>query len=116
MWLKRSGFHFRCSRRTAFIFIRLFSTIEESAFRVAATHFLRQYFIEKATKKIHYSLKVIKEQYKLTRKVNIGMLARIKNISKLDADKNGIVTLNSVAEILEMEMDTDLESIQSIFK
>lgn len=47
--------------------------------------------------------------------VNAGILERIRNISALDADKNALITLTSLAQILELEIETNLESLQSLF-
>lgn len=92
-----------------------FSTIEEASFRVAGSYFLRQYFNSQDDPNAQYQLADIRKQYALVKKVNIDVLARIRDINELDADKNGIVTLNSLAQILELEIDTNLESIKYIF-
>lgn len=47
--------------------------------------------------------------------VNAGILDRISNVSALDADKNALVTLTSLVQILEMEIITNLESLQHLF-
>lgn len=91
-----------------------FSTVDESLFRIVSMYLLRQYYLQ-PTHGQKNPLRDIKSHYAQVKLVNAGMLKRILNISALDADKNAIVTLSSLAQILEMEVDTNLESLQNIF-
>ncbi len=92
-----------------------FSTVDETIFRVFTTYMLRQYY--RHSKNLHgdFELKNIKKHYGRVKSVNRGMLERIKEIEALDADKNAIVTLNSLTQILEMELDSNLESLHYLF-
>lgn len=92
-----------------------FSTVEESAFRVTGSYFLKKYFTSKSTAEEQYCISDIGEHYGLANHVNRGILARIKDLNSLDADKNSLVTLSCLAQILEMEIAANLESIQHIF-
>lgn len=91
-----------------------FSTVDESIFRVVAMYMLRQYYRKKAVPESD-PLDEIRARYSLVKQVNVGLMDRIRHVSALDADKNAIVTLASLAEILEMEIDTNLESLQHLF-
>lgn len=92
-----------------------FSTVDESLFRFLAAYMIRQYYLHTKRDKGDFDLKNIKEGYSLVRQVNKGMLKRIMDISKRDADKNAIVNLNSVAQILEFEADDNFETLSYLF-
>lgn len=57
----------------------------------------------------------IEEHYEEVQMVNVGILKRINMTSQMDADKNAIVTLNALAQILVMEVEEDLESFKQLF-
>jgi hypothetical protein len=92
-----------------------FATVDESIFRIVAVYMLRQYYRKDASKDDQFLLNDIKKHYSLVKQVNRGILKRILSISDLDADKNAIVTLSSLGQILEMEIDANLESLQHLF-
>ncbi len=92
-----------------------FSTVDETIFRVFTTYMLRQYYRRSEKQNAGIELKDIKKHYTLVKQVNNGMLERIRDITQFDADKNAIVTLDSLAQILEMEIDTNLESLRNLF-
>ncbi len=57
----------------------------------------------------------IQDHYDEVQQVNEGILKRINMTSEMDADKNAIITLNSLAQILVMEVDEDLDSFKRLF-
>lgn len=57
----------------------------------------------------------IQEHYSEVQQVNEGILKRISLTAEMDADKNAIVTLNALAQILVMEVDEDLDSLKQLF-
>lgn len=91
-----------------------FSTVDESIFRIVAMYMLRRYY-RNGSSALSDPLADIKTHYSQVKLVNAGILERILSISALDADKNAIVTLASLAQILEMEIETNLESLQNLF-
>ncbi len=92
-----------------------FATVDESVFRSVAAYLLRQYFLKDEEQTADFELNNILGQYEVVKKVNKGMLERIRDISVRDADQNAIVTLNSLAQILEIEIETNLESLRHYF-
>lgn len=92
-----------------------FATVDESIFRIVAVYMLRQYYRKDAAKNDQFLLDDIKNHYALVKQVNKGILERILSITDLDADKNAIVTLSSLGQILEMEIDANLESLHHLF-
>ncbi len=92
-----------------------FASVDESLFRSASTYLLRQYFEVQIGKQPDYALGKIKEHYGKIEMVNHGMLERIRNATVLDADRNAIVILNSLAQILGMEVDENLDTLRPLF-
>ncbi|MFH0781062.1 MAG: hypothetical protein V2B20_03790 [Pseudomonadota bacterium] len=92
-----------------------FASVDESLFRIVALYMLRQYYLKDGAMGESFYFDDIKNHYAQVKQVNKGILERILSITALDADKNAIVTLNSLGQILEMEFDTDLESLQYLF-
>jgi hypothetical protein len=92
-----------------------FATVDESIFRIVSVYMLRQYYRKDVSLNDRDFLEDIKDRYALVKEVNKGILERILNITELDADKNAIVTLSSLGQILEMEIDANLESLQHLF-
>ncbi|KAB2891921.1 MAG: hypothetical protein F9K32_01985 [Desulfobulbaceae bacterium] len=92
-----------------------FASVDESLFRSASTYLLRQYFEVQLGKQPDFSLERIKEHYLRIERVNHGMLERIRYATVLDADRNAIVILNSLAQILGMEVDENLETLRPLF-
>lgn len=92
-----------------------FSTVDESIFRVTATYLLHQYYLNQGGDSSTFSLFEMKSHFTKVKEVNRGMLERILDVAVLDADRNAIVTLNSLAQILEMEIDANIESLRFLF-
>ncbi|MEE4242443.1 MAG: hypothetical protein V2I36_13335 [Desulfopila sp.] len=92
-----------------------FATIDEAMFRSVSVYLLRQFFIHLNTKTGDFQLEKVRTYYKQIEEVNRGMLSRIKEAGKLDADRNAIVILNCLAQILYLELDDNLQSLQYLF-
>lgn len=92
-----------------------FATVEESMYRSASAYLLRQYFSHKNGDNCDFFMDRIEEHYEEVQMVNEGILRRINMTSEMDADKNAIVTLNALAQILVMEVEEDLESFKRLF-
>ena len=93
-----------------------FASVDEATFRIAAVYMLKRFFSEQNGNGKLFSATDIKEHFRRVKQVNSGILRRIRDVSDFDADKNALITLNSLAEILEMEIDTRLESLHYLFK
>ncbi len=92
-----------------------FATVDEAMFRSVSVYLLRQYFTHQLGGASDFFLKNVKSYYQEIEKVNKGILDRIKHASRLDADRNAIVILNALAQILHMEIDDDLRSLRLLF-
>lgn len=93
-----------------------FATVDESMFRSISVYLLRQYFIYLDSGSSDFHLENVKSYYSKIEVVNSGILERIRKASKKDADRNAIVILNCLAQILYLELDDNLQSLQYIFK
>lgn len=92
-----------------------FATIEEAIFRSISVYLLRQYFIDLQKKESDFQLEKVKTRYREIELVNNGMVKRIKSASKLDADNNAIIILNCLSQLLQLELEDNLQSLQPIF-
>jgi len=92
-----------------------FANVDESLFRSTASYLLRQYFQAQAGAVPDFQLAEIKTLYHQVELVNHGMLERIRHATVLDADRNAIVILNSLAQILSLEVDSGLDRLRPLF-
>lgn len=92
-----------------------FATVEESLFRTISSYLLRHYY-ENINFPKAPQLSDVKTYYHSVKKVNRGILARLLDVNSSDADKNAIVTLNSLAQILEIEVDDNMETLKYLFQ
>ncbi len=92
-----------------------FATVDEAMFRSVSVYLLRQYFIYIDRGESDFHLENVKEYYGKIEIVNSGILKRIKQATQMDADRNAIVILNCLAQILYLELDDNLQSLQHIF-
>ncbi len=92
-----------------------FATVDEAMVRSVSVYLLRQYFIYLDNGSSDFHLENVKSYYSKIELVNGGILERIKHATKLDADRNAIVILNCLAQILYLELDDDLQSLRHLF-
>ena len=92
-----------------------FANVDESLYRSASTYLLRQYFNAQSGAAPDFQLEEIKTLYHHIERVNQGMLERIRQATVLDADRNAIVILNSLAQILNLEIDSGLDRLRPLF-
>ena len=92
-----------------------FATVEESLFRAVSAYLVRQYFVALDGGQADFELTQISRAYEAIQEVNAGILRRIQHAVRLDADRNAIVILNSLVQILEMEIADKLESLRPLF-
>ncbi|RJP78477.1 MAG: hypothetical protein C4522_12875 [Desulfobacteraceae bacterium] len=93
-----------------------FSTIEETIFRSASIYLLRQYFEYKKGLIPDLELTKLDQHYEKVQQVNSGILDRTGHIAKKDADKNAIVILNALAQMLSFEISDNLNSLEYLFQ
>jgi len=92
-----------------------FSTFDETAVRATSMFLLRQY-LECGNHNTHnISLKKLEQHYRKVNLVNEGILKRISSLGSKDADKNAILMLHSLSQLLSNEISFSLESIVPLF-
>lgn len=92
-----------------------FSTVQETIFRSSSVYLLRQYFEHKKGKRPDMDLDKLDDHYGKVQEVNHGILHRTESVPKKDADKNAIVILNALAQLLTVEIKEDLNSLEHLF-
>ncbi len=94
-----------------------FSTIQETIFRSTSIHLLRQYFNQKKGKPMDMNLEKLDEHYGKVQLLNKGMLARTNTVleKSADADNNAIIILNALAQMFNVEIEENLNSIEYLF-
>ena len=92
-----------------------FSTLHETIVRVTSFYLLQQYFEKEKGNIPDLDLEKLDIHYNNIQKINQGLLNRIKNVSKKDADKNAIVVLFSISQLLTIEINAGLHSIEYLF-
>ncbi len=92
-----------------------FSTIQETVFRSTSIYLLGQYFEYKRGKIPDLDLKNLDKHYEKVQGVNQGILARASSVARMDADKNAIIILNALAQMLSMEIEDELNSLEYLF-
>ncbi len=92
-----------------------FSTIQETVFRSTSIYLLRQYFEHKNGRTPDLDLEKLDEHYEKVQQVNNGILGRTSNVANKDADNNAIIILNALAQMLSVEIDDNLNSLEYLF-
>ena len=93
-----------------------FSTIQETVFRVASIHLLKQYFECRDAGRTEFDLESLNEHYRKVRMINEGLMARLSRVVKKDADKNAVNILHSLCQILSREISFSFNSVEYLFK
>jgi hypothetical protein len=89
-----------------------FSTVEETVFRTTSIYLLRQYFEYRNGKEPDLDLKKLNLQYDNVQIVNRSILNRINSVAQKDA----IIILNTLAQMLSMELRHGLNSFEYLFR
>lgn len=92
-----------------------FSTVQETIFRSSSIYLLRQYFEHKKGNHPDLDLNKLDDHYEKVQEVNHGILHRTESVAKKDADKNALVILNALAQLLSVEISDDLNSLEYLF-
>ena len=92
-----------------------FATIEETMVRAASMFLLRQYYEYKRGLIKEFDLGSLETRYSLVQQVNEGLLERVRSLGSEDADKNAMVTLHSLSQLLATEIDYNLTELEYMF-
>jgi hypothetical protein len=93
-----------------------FSSATETVTRVLSSFLLGKFLFrsddEEREKKIHLDLNELETLYHNLTLVNRGILRRIRNLAPGDANVNSITILDSFAQLLQIELQTNLSSMK----
>ncbi|MEW6221044.1 MAG: hypothetical protein AB1634_16140 [Thermodesulfobacteriota bacterium] len=92
-----------------------FASVEETAARVAAIYLLQEYFAWRRGRRPDLDLKKLEIHYRRVQTVNAGILARIKSVGDREAGRNALVLLHFLAQMLTLELRTELTSLAPYF-
>jgi hypothetical protein len=62
-----------------------------------------------------FDLANLETRYSLVQQVNEGLLERVRSLGSEDADKNAMVTLHSLSQLLATEIDYNLTELEYMF-
>jgi hypothetical protein len=92
-----------------------FATKEETVFRTASVHLLRQYFVHKSGGTPDLDLEGLRELYQELQEVNRAFTERIRDAAKKDANLNAIVLLFSLSVLVSYTLDDELQQFADTF-
>lgn len=92
-----------------------FSTVDETVFRSTSIYLLSQYFEHRKGNRPDMDLAKLDAHYARVQEVNIGILRRTEHVAGKDADKNAIIILNALAQMLTAEIVDGLNSLEYLF-
>jgi hypothetical protein len=78
-------------------------------------YLLGQYFVHRKHGEPDLDLKRLDEHFDRVRQVDECLLARIRSVSKKDADDNALVALHAMADILSMQIEYKLKNLEYLF-
>ncbi len=93
-----------------------FSTYEETVVRALGNFLIIQYLNMKQGRPTDWAAQSLIETYDKINILNKHIVARIRDHSQGDADRNAIVILDNFASLLSMELSAELEALDSLYK
>ena len=76
---------------------------------------LQQYYEHGKDGDLHLDMEQLVKHYARVNLVNEGLFTRIRSLGNKDADKNALVILNALAQMLSVEIGDGLNSIEYLF-
>lgn len=93
-----------------------FANSTEAKMRSISFYLMEQYFLIHDYKRLTINLAELDLRYQRINEVNKGIINRIADVAEGDATKNAIVILNSLAQLLSMELQSNLDEVRQIFE
>lgn len=92
-----------------------FSTTQETIVRSVSLYLLKQYFVAKRNGNPDLTLTYLEKSYENLKKVNLGIISRLRKVAKQDAGLNAIIVLHAFADLLTFAISNDLSTIEPWF-
>lgn len=93
-----------------------FASMEETIYRQSSNYLLKQYFEMLDGKKPDILLEEFAQINDKITLVNNGICKRIDYITDADSNKNALIILNTVNLVLDIELQSKLDSLKYLFK
>jgi hypothetical protein len=90
-----------------------FADHDETVFRVVGGYLVEQYLVQVDGGQPDWALTGIKKLFEDVQKVDVAFADRIRNASSSDAGVNAVVALFSLATLVSMSLDDDLQRIRN---
>ena len=92
-----------------------FRRLDHSAFRFLGTHLIAQYLRVRKGLEPDWELEALLELLRDIRRVNARLADRIRAAAKEDAAVNSLVLLDTIADSVELSVETSLERLEPVF-
>lgn len=92
-----------------------FASVEETIYRHVSNYLLSQYYAFLQDEKVDLSFEELKKQNKLVDEVNCGMCKRFENVGEGDVARNALTILNVGGLMLNMELESGVDSLKYLF-
>lgn len=92
-----------------------FASMDETIFRSTSSYLLEQYFAHKKGGEADLKLEGLIKRYKEVEKVNVGISDRLRAVTSGDADRNAVALLDTLAQMINFEVDSSLESLEYLY-
>ena len=92
-----------------------FASMEETIIRSLSFYLTRQFFNSKRGEESDFDLNGFCRMYDDIKKVNEGILQRIRSISKKDANANGLIILDAFTTVLSSSLTDNFEKLEKYF-
>lgn len=91
-----------------------FANMDETMVRATSMYLLKQYYVAKDGGEPDLALKGLEKAYEDLNKVNMGIIERIRELGKGDTQSNAVTILDCFAQMLSMEISSDLQGIRKL--
>lgn len=92
-----------------------FSSIDETAYRVASMYLLQRFFALGPDQAMHVNMSDIQGIYDTIQRVNRGVFLRLQTVVKQDGMLNAVAILDSFAMLIPFYVKDKLETISKLF-
>lgn len=92
-----------------------FSSLKETMVRSVSMYLLKQFFVAKNGGEADFELKQFAKLYQQLDNVNLGLVNRLRSVTKADAEANSVVILDGFAKLLSMQISRGLKDLEEIF-
>lgn len=93
-----------------------FASIEETVYRHVSNYLLGQYYDFMEKSEADFLFQELKKKNEAVDSVNHGICKRIENVNEGDATKNALTILNVAGLMVNLELESKLDSLKYLYK